>query len=281
MQKKTIDFSFFFHTYPFFTHIVKNEPSPYHSHNFIEAVYILEGTCKHLLNGKEEILSEGTLIFLRPTDYHTFLQPDAYPCTRRDVLFSTAFFKQICDFLSPDFFNFFNQSHIAFNTKLSGAKLRELEDTALKIHALLNNNENSENIFILLKIYCCKLLEPFFISKQLLKKDAPKWLLELVDRLDNGVDITTPLAQILESYSYDITYMRKKFKEYTGLSMTEYRLETQLKYALTLIKTTDYPIATIAQKAGFNNLPYFYKTFKDHYHISPSKVRHPELEKQN
>lgn len=276
MQKKLIDYSFFFHTYPFFTHIVKNEPSPYHSHNFIEIVYILEGNCKHLLNGKEEILSEGSLLILRPRDYHTFLQPEDYPCIRRDVLFGNEFFKNVCDFLSPSFFEDFMNSNHHFNIQLTITKLREFEDTALKIHSLINNHESNENIFALLNVFCCKLLEPFFISKHLLKKDAPKWLLELVDRLDNGVDIITPLTEILSNFNYDITYMRKKFKEYTGLSMTEYRLDTQLKYAITLIKTTDYSIAAIAQKSGFNNLPYFYKTFKEKYGISPSKVRIPE-----
>ena len=81
------------------------------------------------------------------------------------------------------------------------------------------------------------------------------------------------ISEILEKYHYDVTYMRKTFKQFTGLSMTDFRLEVQLKYAATLLKTTNYSVKTIATRAGFNNYPYFNKAFKEKYGLTPLKFR--------
>ena len=272
MKKSIFDSSFYFNKYPFFTHIIRNEPSSYHAHDFIEISYIVNGYCTHLMNGEESVLSKGDIFILMPNDYHAFFH-QKNQCLRRDILLTVPFFKEICDFLSPDTYSDFQKNNIVKIKKLESESLSEIESMITKIDLLVNSNDNSRNFLPQIKICACKIIEIFLTNQSIAYNTAPKWVLELIDILNNGFDISTPLTEILAKFSYDYSYIRKTFKKYTGHSMTEFRLDTQLRYALTLLKTTDDPISEIAYQAGFNNLPYFYKSFKEKFGVSPAKSR--------
>ena len=272
MGKPILDSSFYFNKYPFFTHIIRNEPASYHSHRFIEISYVLSGQCSHILNGNESILSKGDIFILTPNDYHAFIH-QKNQCVRRDILLPVPFFKEICDFLSPDLFNKFQQNNLAKIKKINSEYLSEIETAVSRTDLLLNSPINTDNFLPQIKICSCKIIEIFLTNQPTIHYYAPKWVLELIDILNNGFEISTPLTEILAKFNYDYSYMRKTFKKYTGLSMTDFRLNTQLRYALTLLKTTDAPISDIAFQSGFNNLPYFYKSFKEKFGTSPAKSR--------
>ena len=48
------------------------ETYPIHTHDFYELVFIGRGKGKHCINGQEQILSEGSLVLIRPDDIHSF-----------------------------------------------------------------------------------------------------------------------------------------------------------------------------------------------------------------
>lgn len=269
----TMDFQFFMHDYEFFTHVINSEESFYHNHNFVEITYILEGTCKQHINGSNELLKEGDMQFLRPMDTHAFIETAKYPSRHRDILFSNKLFKSACDFISPTLHESFlhEKSHIKIHLTLE--KIKEIEEDIAKLNFIINKDNEHKNAIPLLRVFCCKLLGLMITPTDLPGKKAPAWLLELIDKLNNGVDILVPLSTLLADYHYDVTYMRKTFKQYTGLSMTDYRLNVQLKYAATLLKTTNRSVKEIASMAGFNNYPYFNKAFKKKYNVTPLKSR--------
>ena len=224
MKKHIIDSSFYFNKYPIFTHIIRNEPASYHSHKFIEISYVTKGQCKHILNGKESVLSEGDVFILMPNDYHAYLH-QKNQCLRRDILLTVSFFKEICDFLSPDLFSNFQRSNYIKIKKLNSERLREVETMISQLDLLLNNTENSADYLPQIKICTCRIIEIFLTNQPIAYNTAPKWVLELIDILNNGFEIATPLTKILEKFSYDYSYMRRTFKKYTGLSMTDFKAQ--------------------------------------------------------
>ena len=268
----TMDFQFFMYDYDFFTHIVNNEESYYHNHNFVEIFYILEGTCKHYINDTCELLNAGDLLFLRPNDTHCFIETEKYNCRRRDVLFSKALFENVCSFLHPDLYNNFLNANKQQKFKLSLSEMAKFENELNMLSFLVNKNKNSSTE-AQIKIFCGDLVKHLLPPPELPIQNAPTWLLQLISTFNNGVEVSRSLSEILENYHYNATYIRKTFKQYTGMSMTDYRLNEQLKYALTLLKTTDLPVKDIAERAGFNNYPYFNKAFKEKYKITPLKAR--------
>ncbi|MDX1671613.1 MAG: helix-turn-helix domain-containing protein [Balneolaceae bacterium] len=63
----------------------------------------------------------------------------------------------------------------------------------------------------------------------------------------------------------------RKVKEETGLSPVEYIRERKLSHAADLLSTDFGNVSEVAYEAGFNNLSYFSKCFKEKYGINPGR----------
>ena len=55
--------------------------------------------------------------------------------------------------------------------------------------------------------------------------------------------------------------LRRKFKEWEGVSLIEFRLQKKLEEAKLLLSSTDLPLKEIAQICNFYDTAYFYKIF--------------------
>lgn len=65
----------------------------------------------------------------------------------------------------------------------------------------------------------------------------------------------------------------KMFKEYSGMSPSEYILNYRLDKALNLVKTTEAKFGNIAYICGFNSLSYFSRAFKNKFGKTPQQIR--------
>ena len=49
-----------------------SETYPMHSHEFYEIFYVVKGQALHQINGSSQIVTEGSLVFIRPDDVHCY-----------------------------------------------------------------------------------------------------------------------------------------------------------------------------------------------------------------
>lgn len=114
----------------------------------------------------------------------------------------------------------------------------------------------------------------------LLKPVEPKQFIETMERVvgykytDNKVfnDILDYIAENYEKslgledcarqFHISSNYISRMFKKHTGVSFITYVNKLRINKALELLQDSDLPIKEIAYKVGYNNLNYFYKTFK-------------------
>lgn len=68
-------------------------------------------------------------------------------------------------------------------------------------------------------------------------------------------------------------YLSYLFKEKCGYSLSEFIGKERMNFAKGLLLTTDFSIAEIAMRAGFQNIPYFSKQFKKYNGMSPIQFR--------
>lgn len=85
------------------------------------------------------------------------------------------------------------------------------------------------------------------------------------------VDLTIP--GLAKRFGYNQSYLCRKFKEYTGFTITNYINLLRLEKAQVLLTTTDRPISLISYRCGFNDLVYFSHCFKKRFGVSPSTFR--------
>ena len=74
-------------------------------------------------------------------------------------------------------------------------------------------------------------------------------------------------------------YFRQIFKRITGTSITSYIQELRIAEACRLLETTDDSSAQIARASGFNDIKFFYQTFKKSTGLTPAEYRKKHFDK--
>lgn len=101
-----------------------------------------------------------------------------------------------------------------------------------------------------------------------------------------GKDITPVLRYIEQNYALDLSldflakkffispfYLSKKFKAQTVFTINNYIISCRMGEAERLLIFSDTPIKDIALKCGYDNLPYFYTTFKKYAGCTPQEYK--------
>ena len=91
--------------------------------------------------------------------------------------------------------------------------------------------------------------------------------LEQDERLDLSVSEIADMCNVSE------VYFRKLFKEYSGVSPSEYRTSTKICKAKNYLLEDTLSIAEISDRTGFSDVAYFIKIFKQITGVTPNAYR--------
>ena len=245
-----------------------------HNHQFVEIVYIVSGQIQHQFNGCPiQTLTEGDMFLILPPRWHRYMrQNEETYCAHRDIMINTEFFKEACDFLSPDLFKKFSNGQIPIITHISTDKTHRLEKQISNIlqHAsLLTDNKK-----MLLRALIIQLLQCFISSDSDERFNrVPAWFRDLLANFDKIEYLQSGLAKITEEFAYDRKYLCHAFKKYMGITMTEHLNNCRLTHAVHMLQNTDRSILDISSTLGFSSVSYFSTVFKNKYGFSPSSIR--------
>jgi|GEM_PF-347304 two-component system response regulator YesN len=81
------------------------------------------------------------------------------------------------------------------------------------------------------------------------------------------------LKVLAEIFSYNSSYLGKKFKKYTGDYFHVYLERFRIDKAKQLLTDRTIKIYEVSEAVGFNNMDYFYKKFKKHVGKSPKEYQ--------
>lgn len=95
--------------------------------------------------------------------------------------------------------------------------------------------------------------------------------IEMIDR--EYMNQSLSLESIAEAMSLSATYIGRLFKKYTMKTILDYIIEVRMQKARYFLSNTELSIGEIAEKTGFTNSPYFYKSFKKTHGITPAEYR--------
>lgn len=138
-------------------------------------------------------------------------------------------------------------------------------------HLDMKDVYSSQNIDHIISIIEQILLDLLTRSKALLKNKTITEEIKDYTKANFALPIT--LKMIADEFNYNSAYIGKKFKEEVGYFYSRYLDEIRIEYAKEQLIETNLLVYEIAQNAGFNNLDYFHKKFKDHTLLSPGEFR--------
>ena len=251
---------------------------PAHSHDFVEAVYMLKGETHHLIGESEVCLREGEILFLGMDTRHEIL-----PASREDVALNfiilPAFFQKSLEMLGAE------------DTPVKGFLMDALfgQPGAGYLHFRASSIPSVQN---LLENLILALLSDAPNKQSIARTTMALVFMELMNRMDTLSAPSPEDAILSEVYRYleehyrdgslgelakrlcmDSSCLSRLLCRQTGKNYTELVQEKRLSQAVYLLKNTRLPVEEIAVLSGYENKSYFYRLFLAEYQLTPGQFR--------
>ena len=254
---------------------------PSHRHNFIEVLYVCEGSLTNIIGGKEVVIEAGELLFLNQFTRHEIL-----PAGKNDIAINFM--------ILPEFFD------VAYTMAGSNNILADF-----LVHVLRQNEEKGEYLHFRVAevLQIQNLLENMIYSLVTGKGDQNRinqttmgliflYLLDSVqyaemrvpNQYENRIAMTT-LDYIEQSYKtatltelcvklhLPMHVLSKMIKKNTGFNFKELLQRKRMNKAIELMCETELPISDIIAAVGYENGSYFHRVFREKYHVTPRAFR--------
>lgn len=240
-----------------------NTSSTVHWHDFYEIDIILSGTGTTMINGKDHLLSEGTVSFLTPSDFHDITSSGL-------SIFNIQFSEDCVD---HEILN----ALIHMNSRICHLDQAQTESIC-KLCALL---ETAHMNTAYLKIYYQKILESILLiflqnvhaTGEKSTQTEPDIIQQIIVYLNMHFMENPLLKEIAGQFHLNENYLCMLFKEQIGENYKSYLRSLKLNHAEKLIIYTNLPITEIAFSSGYNTLSHFNREFKSMFHITPLEMR--------
>ena len=97
---------------------------------------------------------------------------------------------------------------------------------------------------------------------------------EVIRRIDEDMsDPDLTLQTIADGLCVSQSYLSRLFRQFTGQSFSEYLRSARLEQACRLLRETDRTVEQIIAHCGMRDIPSFYRSFRNHTGITPSRYR--------
>lgn len=254
---------------------------PPHTHNYIEVIYMCQGSTTHIVNGNKVILEQGDLLFLNQNAVQEIL-----PAGKDDIAVNFI--------VLPEFFN------VAFS--MMGAEDNQLKE--FLVGALCGRDEETSYLYFhvadILPVQ--NLIENmvwtiFYDSSN--KRSCNQitmgllflQLLNYMDKMEAGgrkydTEITATVLSYIEDHykegtlselaaemNADVYWLSREIRRRIGKNYKELLQEKRMQQALYLLKNSRLPVSDIIESVGYDNTSYFYRKFKEKYGMSPKEYR--------
>lgn len=256
---------------------------PKHRHNYIEIMYMCEGSTTHIINGAERVLLEkGDLLFLHQSCYH-----EIEAAGQNDI--------GINFIVLPEFFHtafdMMEEENVLSNFIISSltGDGRQCQYLHFKVAGVLPVQNLIENMVWSIENGRGNETKANRVTMGLLFLQ----LLEHTDRIEAGGSpaqlsrvmavralryveeryTTATLTELAERERQSLYQMSRYIKAETGYTFKEILQTKRFQVACSLLRTTDLSVSEIIAMVGYDNTSYFYRRFQEKYGMSPKQYR--------
>lgn len=247
----------------------------FHTHDYYELLFLPHEGCTHLVNGITYHLPKGSLIFIRPSDCHDFLNPELKPVQIIHLGISHTIIEKLFDYLSPDFpSDKLLLSPMPPYIILDSFETNELLDSLNKLNSVDVKNKSLKAV--VMRATLSTVFMQFFSDKKdfsLEKALIPEWLSKTCNEMKKQENFSLGIDRMVEVSEHTKEHLCRSFKKYFGYTAMSYINDLRLTYIANMLIYTSDDIIDICYDSGYTNLSWMYSLFKKKYGISPSKFR--------
>lgn len=254
---------------------------PRHTHNFIEMVYMCNGSTTHIINGSEVLLKKGEILLLNKNASQEIL-----PAMQDDIavnfIILPQFFDRTLQLMGGDenlIRDFLVDCLKSSNSELGYLHFRVAE--VLPIQNLVENliwtlvydqvNKRSINQYTMAVLFLQLMNHTDKISSGGSPADGEFNLavLRYIEENYRGGG----LMELAGQMHYDVYWLSREIKKRLGSNFTELIQIKRLNHAAFLLANTSLSVSEIAMYVGYENSSYFYRIFGQKFGMTPRKYR--------
>lgn len=251
----------------------------YHRHDGFEIFLLLNGSVNYYIEQHCYLLSRGSLIVINPEEYH------------RSELVDTNIYERIVLNVHPSFFQTFSFSH----TNLTSCFLDRPNSEKNLIQ--LNNHDLQEFLFLSRRLertleepcYGEDLLTLSFLLQILIKTNQlylttpaaqmspspdlmPVLIRDTMAYIEEHLTEPICLSDLSDQFFHNGTYISRRFKAVTGLTLQQYILYKRIGLAQRYLQE-GHSLTDTCWMSGFNNYSNFCRSFSRQVGCSPKKYQ--------
>lgn len=254
---------------------------PKHNHNYVEVVYMCEGSTTHIINSEKVVLKKGELLFLSQNAIQEIEEAGKDDIAVNFIILPEFFERSLImlgeeENLVRDFIVGCLRSK---NSTISYLHFKVADVLPIQnlienlIWTLMNKQQNKRNInqttMGLLILQLLGYLDKMTTGLDNLENEIIVKVYQFIEEMYKD----GKLSNLAKNLGYDLYWLSRMIKKITGQTYTELLQTKRLNQAIFLLTTTKLPISDIGYAVGYNNLSYFYKIFKKKYNLSPKEYR--------
>lgn len=238
-----------------------------HTHDFYEIFYIIKGKAIHAINGEKQVLLQGMLVFIRPSDTHEYAFLNHYDFEILSIGIECWLVERVCKYLGLDLAQF-HKPKLPPMIMQDGAHCWELQKKLMRIH---EKEKGEERQRYFLSIFPEILYQFYYDSNYQNEMVIPAWLSNVIEKMEKKDNFLPGLPRMIELANVSQEHLTREFKRFLGITPTEFINIKKINYGVELLLERKYDILEVCYMCGFNNLSYFYKIFEKTYHCTPKE----------
>ena len=164
---------------------------------------------------------------------------------------------------------------VAFNVLYVLTMFNEkgITHTAIDSFSYVSKIENADNVHDVLN-YVRNIIDAIYSELSIKETNTEKLVANCIEIINqNYSDPNFSANTVAENMNFSTSYLNRKFKFLTGLSVSSQITEIRLKAAANELATTTNKISDVMIHSGFVNTSHFAMLFKKKYNMTPSAYR--------
>ena len=251
---------------------------PEHTHDYVEMVYMCQGTTTHTVNGQSLVLREGELLLLGQNARQS-IAPAGEGDIAVNIIVRPSFFSATLPLWGEEEtpLRRFILSCLSGQSE-SGWLLFHVGDLLCiqnllenLVDSLLHESPNRQTVLRLsMSLLFAELLQ--HTQRAELSSQTQTLLLTALRYIENHYTDGS-LSDLARAQHYELSTLSRLIRQQTGRSYTELVQEKRLSQAAWLLKNTDRHVDEIAALVGYENKSYFHRLFAARFSCSPRQYR--------
>lgn len=254
---------------------------PLHRHNYIEVLYVCQGTLTNIIDGKQVVIQQGELLFLNQYTRHEILTAGENDIAINFMIlpefFDVAYTMAGNDNPLADFL-----VNVLRQNEERGEYLHFKVAEVLQIQNLLENmiyslvtgkgdqNRINQTTMGLIFLYLVDSVQ--YVEMRLPNQYENMIAMSTLDYIEQKYRTAT-LTELCEQLHLPMHMLSRMIKKNTGFNFKELLQRKRLNKAVELMCDTKLSINDIISAVGYENNSYFHRVFKERYDMTPRAFR--------